>query len=185
MAQILALGFDCWMGKPCYRWKTPLVLGETRTRVLADSITIAASALNHCTSYTLNKNIYMFEKVEFTCVYSYLRALCIIVLFIFQNSVRAHNSYDLSKQVWTVLIEVSVHCCLSCVNLFVVCRQNCILADEMGLGKTVQSIAFLQAVYDYGIVGPFLVIAPLSTIGNWIREFDTWTDLNVIVYHGS
>ena len=69
--------------------------------------------------------------------------------------------------------------------MFVVCRQNCILADEMGLGKTVQSIAFLQAVYDYGIVGPFLVIAPLSTIGNWIREFDTWTDLNVIVYHGS
>lgn len=55
----------------------------------------------------------------------------------------------------------------------------------MGLGKTVQSIAFLQAVYDYGIHGPFLVIAPLSTIGNWIREFDTWTDLNVIVYHGS
>lgn len=55
----------------------------------------------------------------------------------------------------------------------------------MGLGKTVQSISFLQAVYDYGIHGPFLVIAPLSTIGNWIREFDTWTDLNVIVYHGS
>ena len=64
-------------------------------------------------------------------------------------------------------------------------RQNCILADEMGLGKTVQSIAFLQAVYDYGVRGPFLVIAPLSTIGNWIREFDSWTDLNVIVYHGS
>ena len=69
--------------------------------------------------------------------------------------------------------------------LISICRQNCILADEMGLGKTVQSIAFLQAVYDYGIHGPFLVIAPLSTIGNWIREFDTWTDLNVIVYHGS
>ncbi|XP_067933470.1 chromodomain-helicase-DNA-binding protein 8-like [Watersipora subatra] len=64
-------------------------------------------------------------------------------------------------------------------------RQNCILADEMGLGKTVQSIAFLQSIFDYGIIGPFLVIAPLSTIGNWIREFDTWTDLNVIVYHGS
>jgi SNF2 family DNA or RNA helicase len=30
-----------------------------------------------------------------------------------------------------------------------------------------------------------LVIAPLSTIGNWSREFEVWTDLNAIVYHGT
>ncbi|KAG9355229.1 hypothetical protein JZ751_000067 [Albula glossodonta] len=36
-----------------------------------------------------------------------------------------------------------------------------------------------------GIRGPFLVIAPLSTIPNWEREFRTWTDMNVVVYHGS
>ena len=35
-----------------------------------------------------------------------------------------------------------------------------------------------------GIRGPFLVIAPLSTIANWQREFETWSDLNVVVYHG-
>ncbi|XP_025912142.1 chromodomain-helicase-DNA-binding protein 8 isoform X1 [Apteryx rowi] len=64
-------------------------------------------------------------------------------------------------------------------------RQNCILADEMGLGKTIQSIAFLQEVYNVGIRGPFLVIAPLSTITNWEREFNTWTEMNSIVYHGS
>uniref|UniRef100_A0A8B9UZH3 DNA helicase n=1 Tax=Anas zonorhyncha TaxID=75864 RepID=A0A8B9UZH3_9AVES len=64
-------------------------------------------------------------------------------------------------------------------------RQNCILADEMGLGKTIQSIAFLQEVYNVGIRGPFLVIAPLSTITNWEREFNTWTGMNSIVYHGS
>uniref|UniRef100_A0A8C0KRH6 Chromodomain helicase DNA binding protein 8 n=1 Tax=Canis lupus dingo TaxID=286419 RepID=A0A8C0KRH6_CANLU len=64
-------------------------------------------------------------------------------------------------------------------------RQNCILADEMGLGKTIQSIAFLQEVYNVGIHGPFLVIAPLSTITNWEREFNTWTEMNTIVYHGS
>lgn len=66
-----------------------------------------------------------------------------------------------------------------------ICRQNCILADEMGLGKTIQSIAFLQEVYNVGIHGPFLVIAPLSTITNWEREFNTWTEMNTIVYHGS
>ncbi|XP_074646816.1 chromodomain-helicase-DNA-binding protein 8-like isoform X2 [Tubulanus polymorphus] len=64
-------------------------------------------------------------------------------------------------------------------------RQNCILADEMGLGKTIQSITFLKTVFDYGIKGPYLVIVPLSTLGNWQREFEQWTDMNVIVYHGS
>ncbi|XP_075953358.1 chromodomain-helicase-DNA-binding protein 8 isoform X1 [Anarhichas minor] len=64
-------------------------------------------------------------------------------------------------------------------------RQNCILADEMGLGKTIQSIALLSEEYAAGIQGPFLVIAPLSTITNWEREFCTWTNMNAIVYHGS
>ncbi|XP_075068208.1 chromodomain-helicase-DNA-binding protein 8 isoform X3 [Mixophyes fleayi] len=64
-------------------------------------------------------------------------------------------------------------------------RQNCILADEMGLGKTIQSISFLQEVYNVGVQGPFLVIAPLSTITNWEREFASWTQMNTIVYHGS
>ncbi|XP_069777518.1 chromodomain-helicase-DNA-binding protein 7 isoform X4 [Narcine bancroftii] len=63
--------------------------------------------------------------------------------------------------------------------------QNCILADEMGLGKTIQSITFLYEMFLKGIHGPFLIIAPLSTITNWEREFRTWTAMNVAVYHGS
>lgn len=55
----------------------------------------------------------------------------------------------------------------------------------MGLGKTIQSITFLEEIQRVGIKGPFLIIAPLSTIANWEREFRTWTYLNVIVYHGS
>lgn len=54
----------------------------------------------------------------------------------------------------------------------------------MGLGKTIQSITFIQEMVRYGIPYPYLVIAPLSTIGNWQREFETWTDLNVVTYHG-
>uniref|UniRef100_A0A6I8QY64 Chromodomain helicase DNA binding protein 6 n=1 Tax=Xenopus tropicalis TaxID=8364 RepID=A0A6I8QY64_XENTR len=64
-------------------------------------------------------------------------------------------------------------------------RKNCILADEMGLGKTIQSITFLSEIFFMGIRGPFLIIAPLSTITNWEREFRTWTEMNTIVYHGS
>lgn len=64
-------------------------------------------------------------------------------------------------------------------------RKNCILADEMGLGKTIQSITFLSEIFLRGLHGPFLIIAPLSTITNWEREFRTWTEMNAIVYHGS
>ena len=64
-------------------------------------------------------------------------------------------------------------------------HRNCLLADEMGLGKTIQSLAWVHSIWEYGIRGPFLVIAPLSTIPNWQREFEVWTDMNVIVYHGS
>lgn len=64
-------------------------------------------------------------------------------------------------------------------------NRNCILADEMGLGKTIQSLTFVNSVWENGIRGPFLIIAPLSTIPNWQREFEAWTDMNVVVYHGS
>ncbi|CAD5206696.1 unnamed protein product [Bursaphelenchus okinawaensis] len=74
------------------------------------------------------------------------------------------------------------------VNWLLFCyynSRNCILADEMGLGKTVQTITFLQGVYDVGIHGPFLVVVPLSTLPNWEREFETWTDMNCVVYYGT
>ena len=49
---------------------------------------------------------------------------------------------------------------------------NGILADEMGLGKTLQSISLLGYLHEYrGITGPHMVLAPKSTLGNWIREF--------------
>ncbi|KAJ1656324.1 hypothetical protein IWQ61_004080 [Dispira simplex] len=65
-------------------------------------------------------------------------------------------------------------------------RQSCIMADEMGLGKTVQTVSFLNQLHQtHGIHGPFLVVTPLSTVPHWEREFRNWTDLNVLVYHGS
>ncbi|GAA54158.1 DNA helicase INO80 [Clonorchis sinensis] len=49
---------------------------------------------------------------------------------------------------------------------------NGILADEMGLGKTIQAIAFLGHLAEkYNIWGPFLVVAPASTLHNWTQEF--------------
>lgn len=61
-----------------------------------------------------------------------------------------------------------------------------ILADEMGLGKTIQTIVFLYSLFKEGHCrGPFLVSAPLSTIINWEREFETWApDFYVVTYIG-
>jgi superfamily II DNA or RNA helicase len=62
--------------------------------------------------------------------------------------------------------------------------RNCILADEMGLGKTVQTVTFLEHLRTrVGVRGPFLIVAPLSTLGHWKREFEQWTDMNAIYYH--
>ncbi|GBB85527.1 hypothetical protein RclHR1_12010008 [Rhizophagus clarus] len=48
---------------------------------------------------------------------------------------------------------------------------NGILADEMGLGKTVQSISLMAHLAEtHNIWGPFLVIAPASTLHNWQKE---------------
>lgn len=65
-------------------------------------------------------------------------------------------------------------------------RRNSILADEMGLGKTVQTVSMLWYLFKYrNIRGPFMIIAPLSTIPHWRRELENWTDMNCIVYHGN
>jgi SNF2 family DNA or RNA helicase len=64
-------------------------------------------------------------------------------------------------------------------------RRGCVLADEMGLGKTIQAVSFCQQLHTQYGLGPFLVVAPLSTLQHWYREFTSWTHLNAVVYHGS
>ncbi|XP_031101578.1 CHD3-type chromatin-remodeling factor PICKLE [Ipomoea triloba] len=64
-------------------------------------------------------------------------------------------------------------------------QTHVILADEMGLGKTIQSIAFLASLFEEN-VSPHLVVAPLSTLRNWEREFALWApQMNVVMYVGS
>lgn len=59
----------------------------------------------------------------------------------------------------------------------------------MGLGKTIQSVAFLHQLLELAttqVRGPFLIVAPLSLIGQWQSEARAWCpDLNVVFYHGS
>lgn len=50
--------------------------------------------------------------------------------------------------------------------------MNGILADEMGLGKTLQVIALICHLIEMNVTGPFLAVAPLSTLPNWLLEFE-------------
>lgn len=64
---------------------------------------------------------------------------------------------------------------------------NGILADEMGLGKTVQSISVMAYLAEkHNIYGPFLVIAPASTLHNWQQEIAKFVPaLKVLPYWGN
>jgi superfamily II DNA or RNA helicase len=64
--------------------------------------------------------------------------------------------------------------------------MSCILADDMGLGKTAQIASFFGALQSmYGIAGPHLVVAPLSTLHSWVRELARWAPaLHVVTFHG-
>ncbi|PQE32041.1 hypothetical protein CJF32_00001644 [Rutstroemia sp. NJR-2017a WRK4] len=64
---------------------------------------------------------------------------------------------------------------------------NGILADEMGLGKTVQSISVMAYLAEkHGIWGPFLVVAPASTLHNWQQEITKFVPkLKVLPYWGT
>jgi DNA helicase INO80 len=64
---------------------------------------------------------------------------------------------------------------------------NGILADEMGLGKTVQSISVMAYLAEmHNIWGPFLVIAPASTLHNWQQEIQKFAPrLKALPYWGN
>ncbi|GAA5851229.1 hypothetical protein JCM5353_005258, partial [Sporobolomyces roseus] len=64
---------------------------------------------------------------------------------------------------------------------------NGILADEMGLGKTVQTLALITYLIEHKQQpGPYLVIVPLSTMPNWISEFERWApSVRVVSYKGT
>jgi DNA helicase INO80 len=64
---------------------------------------------------------------------------------------------------------------------------NGILADEMGLGKTIQSISVMAHLAEHhNIWGPFLVIAPASTLHNWQQEITKFVPtLKVLPYWGN
>jgi superfamily II DNA or RNA helicase len=62
---------------------------------------------------------------------------------------------------------------------------NGLLADDMGLGKTIQTIALLSVLRERNELGLVVIVAPVSTMGNWQREFNRFAPtMKVIIHHG-
>ncbi len=95
--------------------------------------------------------------------------------------------------------------------MYEICIQGMsgILADEMGLGmlplfdpsktkstsanghamagKTVQTISLIALLREQeNYLGPHLIVAPLSTLSNWMDEFHRWVpSIPIVMYHGT
>ena len=53
-------------------------------------------------------------------------------------------------------------------------------------GLQIQTVGFLSHLWKKSICGPFIVVAPLSTLTNWESEFKKWApSVPVVLYHGS
>ncbi|MCT1710986.1 MULTISPECIES: DEAD/DEAH box helicase [Dietzia] len=60
-----------------------------------------------------------------------------------------------------------------------------VLADDMGLGKTMQVLALTASERARGVLGPTLVVAPLTLVATWAREAATFApELMVRIHHG-
>jgi SNF2 family DNA or RNA helicase len=68
---------------------------------------------------------------------------------------------------------------------YLIVQQKTILGDEMGLGKTIQALAAMVHLHNTEAPTRFLVIAPASILGNWLREIQTRTSLPALLLHGT
>ncbi|KAL6711845.1 DNA-dependent ATPase fun30 [Coniothyrium glycines] len=74
---------------------------------------------------------------------------------------------------------------LNWLNLLWSTGTSGILADDMGLGKTCQVIAFLSHLKEQGEGKPALIVVPGSTLENWCREFDRFSNtMRITPYYG-
>ncbi|KAJ8601054.1 hypothetical protein CTAYLR_004482 [Chrysophaeum taylorii] len=95
-------------------------------------------------------------------------------------STNNNNNNNQSRRVLRDYQEYGIRWLLACRAA----KRGCVLADEMGLGKTAQVCNYLAAAAATTTTGgASLVVAPLSTMGHWVRELESWTSLRVCAYH--
>lgn len=61
-------------------------------------------------------------------------------------------------------------------------RLGACLADDMGLGKTLQTITFLQSIYNQ--IEHVLIVCPVTILLNWEKEIEKFSEMDMHIYHG-
>ncbi|XP_066919121.1 DNA excision repair protein ERCC-6-like [Clytia hemisphaerica] len=65
-------------------------------------------------------------------------------------------------------------------------KQGGILGDDMGLGKTIQVISFMAGMFDAELIKNAIIVAPLSILVNWEKEFAKWAGgIRIKPFHGT
>lgn len=67
------------------------------------------------------------------------------------------------------------------------CASLSALFPNSRLGKTIQTISLIALLREQeNYLGPHLIVAPLSTLSNWLDEFHKWVpSIPVVMYHGT
>ena len=69
---------------------------------------------------------------------------------------------------------------------FITFSHHCDFAHSIKQGKTIQAISLIAYLMEFkNNLGPFLVIVPLSTLSNWVNEFQKWCpSAHLVCYKG-
>ncbi|CAO3609665.1 unnamed protein product [Cunninghamella echinulata] len=136
---------------------------------------------NHSTYNNTNNSIYIEDDVEMD---TFGTQIPINTEFSSKNPIYIHPQFikhlkkhqiDGIRFMWKQLIENSV---------------GCVLAHSMGLGKTLQVIVLVATIFYEIEKGNkliptdllnkrILILAPLTTLSNWMNEFDHWVPSSI------
>ena len=71
------------------------------------------------------------------------------------------------------------------MNIYALCTLHYPII-YIQIGKTIEVIALFAQLILYNASGPYIIIAPLATITNWLKEFQKWLpQCPVLLYHGT
>ena len=73
---------------------------------------------------------------------------------------------------WGEQITFNNHLCY--IFTFILALFNFLTIPYARLGKTIQTIAFVQAMFNMELISTVMLVMPLSLINNWQSEFEKW-----------
>ena len=110
------LTFNWWMEKLYSRRKTPLVISGTQTQILAESMAIAASTLNHCPTCTFTNWIKLYWEKWFIPPYLFYQYL-MPVSWNFKQIFWLLQIFTLDRRCLLLMSDICTRCQMSTLSV--------------------------------------------------------------------